>query len=99
MARIAFSDSEEAPMTSTDATTKTWFAYKDEDGYWIESGGKPPCLSLWTPLRDVWEYATVEFEKKKERVVHLRAVWFGDPIYDYVCVPPPIAYLLTPHES
>src|SRR2546427_5468045 len=87
-------------MAAPEHTPVSWFAYKDEEGYWIELQGEAPCLSLWTPLLEVWERAIAHIEnRKKQNVLHLRSVWFGDPIYDYIYVPPPIAFSLTPRET
>ncbi len=83
-------------MTATDWETAAWFAYKDEDGYWIESNGLP-CLSLWTPLKITWEKAIRGIGTNNVR--HLRPMLIHDPIYQYVRVVPPITYVLTPSDA
>ena len=92
-------DHEGANPESSESATPGWFAYKDEDGYWIESAGEKPCLSLWTPLRTVWERAIGAIKDNNGGIAYLRYAWIGDPIYDYIYIPPPAAYLLNPTNS
>ena len=95
-------------MPAADPLSLRWFAYKDEEGYWIESGDENwspketrPCLSLWTPRRKLWtdaiEKINERLQTKKKSVLRPKSVLITDPIYDYIYVPPPVAYSLTPH--
>lgn len=101
-------------MATADGEKLEWFAYRDEEGYWIESS-RAPCLSLWTPLRSVWDDAVEAIDqmldsgvspgdktaeqKSRRKVKRLRSLQIGDPIYDYINVPPPVRYSLDPTDS
>lgn len=76
-----------------------WFAYQDDDGYWIESAGSAPSIVIAAPSQE--RYCDIisalrqpDGDSEGDSVVSLRPLHIKDPVHRYIYAPPPVKYSL-----